>query len=97
MKPSEIYRKAAQSMESQSYRSPYACDHIHNTVDANRGGEKERRLFVRLRDRFAKMCGKNPTAWIWWPSRDADVRVVALCFMAAIAEDEERTQKRSRR
>lgn len=91
MKPSEIYRMAAVAKERNPQEYYGSCMHISKAADA--AGALSEPLLSAYREMMAPKghgCGD-----FWWDG--ADERVLALCFMAAIAEDEERaaTKRRS--
>ena len=94
MKPSEIYAKAAQRIErGESSRACWAIQEVLN----------ESRLYdSRLRAEYVDrvLCGEEAT-WVLYDSisheKAQEIRALSLCFMAAIAADEERAKLRSRR
>ena len=93
--------------------SPYACDAIGYATGwfsdrcgwhLRPGGFERKRLeYCRLRDRFAELFGPrgiDSRGVVFFGAGRAanqDRRILALCFMAAIAEDEEKRRKASPR
>ncbi len=95
MKASQVYRKAAQRIERGfSDRACYAINAVLGLPLSAKSAEK-----MAYVDQV--LCGSEITSYLYSAEDEMngwmDMRVVALCFMAAIAEDEERTQKRSPR
>lgn len=87
---STIYREAARLIERGE--AEYSCttvDLLEGTIETAPNGGPLTAAYMRL------MFG-----WERWPidasvDFERDDRVIALCFMAAIAEDEERSARRS--
>jgi len=101
MRPSDVYRKAALMMERYDgkgyFSSPYACDKIGEACgwfNGSNHSELKRLEYVALRDRFTDLFSKrisNPGDTFFGvpTARNQNARVLALCFMASIAESEE--------
>lgn len=95
MKASEIYRRAAELQDTGQYSSCYAVNEAV-TGDA-RKPTKEAQKYAAL---FSPRENHDPdeswglewadNPWFWGVN---ECRVLALCFMAAIAADEERAKR----
>ena len=94
MKRSEIYREAAKRMENGKYC--FSCFAV-----AIVAGESSNGSAVKFYERWFKQRGSGSAWMVDFPGHEPedmasarDRRVLSLCFMAAIAEDEERSRKR---
>jgi len=103
MKASEIYLDAARQLAERE--SDYSCVAIMEATSDD--GEDSVHcapylsLFAPTNDEYFCSWSDNPETRLQlaygWGQESRDHRTLALCFMAAIAEDEERPSKRSRR
>lgn len=87
MNPSEIYRKAAELIARGTQQ--HSCVAI--SIVVNYESFHERQSYGAL-FRPSRRVGSNDPWGEWWSEESKvcrDCRVIALCFMAAIAEDEE--------
>ncbi len=95
MKASEIFAQAAEVAFLEKSCGCYALEQVCQQ------GYMRGQIF----DKFADVFGPTNKTAIqiggWWGDCDdkenQNARLLALCFMAAIAEDEERARKRSPR
>lgn len=90
MKASEVYRKAAKSIAE--LKEDYSCIAICNVHD--QGYFAGFPLRDEYRENFIKGDECHLQAMIERCANRREIRVLALCFMAAIAEDEERGKGR---
>ncbi len=91
MKASERYLKAASRIEDQTMCG--CCCAIEST-----GLSTKKFLTLMSPNQFLDQSGSFFFGRCkCWTNEHIPVRVLALCFMAAIAEDEERARKRSPR
>ena len=98
MKPSEVYREAARRMAENENASEFSCIMIERAQ-----GDSYRESDIDEYNSFFKPENEDAYAWGWrfatdniFDYRDPyvqatanDCRILALCFMAAIAEDDE--------
>ena len=97
MKPSEIYREAARRIEVENDYScivlAQATDPLYESGKADRFTEE----YETVR-KYVDMFGDGNSIELQHRLENSqDLRVLALCFMGAIADDEERRSRRSRR
>lgn len=95
MKRSEIYREAAQIVaHGECSRSCYAINRVQRLYSSDRNAVQQAYVDTMLDGEYATW------ALDWGGDGDSqkahDIRVLALCFMAAIAEAEEAATKVNR-
>ena len=91
MKASEVYREAAKQMELG-----YAnfCCHALTRVGGYGLCAKMKKLYAPRSLSSAWMEDSDDGKGSYLGTESHNYRILALCFMAAIAEDEERSRKR---
>ena len=99
MKASEVYREAAKQMEDQigyGYETEYSCCAVGFVAGGKTGYYSDYKLAQEYASRFAETPSALQQLIMEYvgPKERLNVRILGLCFMAAIAEDEERSRKR---
>lgn len=80
MKRSEAYLQAAELFATRKNLNYGCCDVIAKVIQNHDRAYIMRELLIFRPDVF------EDGDW-WWPYYDSNIRVLALCFMAAIAQD----------
>lgn len=97
MKHSETYRQAAKVMEDQvgsGYETEYSCCAIGFVAGAKSGFYSDHKLAHEYAARFADTQVELQQRFMGLDEEDQlNARILALCFMAAISEDEERRKR----
>ena len=88
MKPSAVYREAARLMERRS--NLYFCCHALGEVSADETLCLSMKRMYAPRSRLPAWMSINGLCI----QDERPIRILALCFMAAIAEDEEKHRAR---
>lgn len=86
MKRSEIYREAARRIEQSD--EVRACCRVLSEIQPHADSGVCHACVTH--SAFEAYFGRNTQSGFWWPLNEAnrDARVLALCFMSAIAESE---------
>ena len=90
MKLSEVYRKAAEMIAVRNIYSCCAVDMVCGSKNMNDWSPATK----EYQQRFGNKNGFLPISYFTDEEDPRGLRILALCFMAAIAEDEERSRKR---
>ena len=89
MKRSKVYLRAAEIMDDKAHPH-HACHAIAKSINGRSTGDfncGDLGLEYDRRKKEFDFWFKPETAPLWyWPKSDRGVRVIALCFMAAIAD-----------
>lgn len=89
MKRSEIYRKAAMTCQARGFGTG-ACEVLAELAE-NRDGWRGFQLANVFAEHFGPSHVVEPTGIYWWHGPDEHrERILALCFMSAIAEYDEK-------
>ena len=94
LKPSEVYREAARRI-AEPLAIQWTCWEIENVLGIPRHNpdvkEKDKHYLVRKYEAMFKPENSGHCwGYAWGYEERLDCRILALCFMAAIAEDEEK-------